>query len=78
MKSLSFIEACQALDVSAQFLRQSVEKGRLKPISTGHLTLDQALFDAADVARFGELLLKLKSGGIATMINLAGSGHMHD
>lgn len=77
MKSLNFTEAHQALGVSAEFLRQSVEKGRLKPISTGHLTLDQALFNAADVARFGELLLKLKSGGIATMIDLAGSGHQY-
>lgn len=74
MKLLTFTEARELLGVSAEFLRQSIEKGRIKPVSTGHLTVEQASFDAADVARFGELLLKLKSGGIAAMIDIAASG----
>lgn len=69
---LSFSEAQEVLGVSQVFLVQSIQKGRLTPLSGSINKPNSLSFNAEKVIKFSELLTKLKSGGIAAMVDIAG------
>lgn len=71
---LSFTQTQHLLAVSADFLSQAISKGRLTPVDGASLAHTDMEFYADDVAKFGELLQKLKAGGIAAMVDIAASG----
>lgn len=62
--TLSLTETCQRLSASEDFVATMVQKQRLTP-------LPGYRFDAAEVESLAELLQRLRTGGIATMVDVA-------
>ena len=62
--TLSLAETAEHLQASEDFVATMVRKQRLTP-------LDNNRFDAAEVRALAELLARLRSGGIATMVDVA-------